>query len=73
MDCDPVELDEHRGMAAQKSIEIRRRSHEVPARSGGFARSPGRIRTPSDRSPVDELGRSCGQGAISDPTLCLNA
>ena len=31
MDGDPVELDEHRGMAAQKSTEIRRRSHEVQA------------------------------------------
>jgi hypothetical protein len=27
-DC-PVELDEHRGMAAQRSTEIRRRLHEV--------------------------------------------
>jgi hypothetical protein len=27
----PVELDEHRGMAAQKSTEIRRRRHEVEA------------------------------------------
>ena len=25
----PVQLDEHRGMAAQKSTEVRRRSHEV--------------------------------------------
>ena len=25
----PVELDEHRGMAAQKATEIRRRLHEV--------------------------------------------
>jgi hypothetical protein len=31
MDSDPVELDEHRGMAAQKSTEIRRLSHEVQA------------------------------------------
>jgi hypothetical protein len=31
MDGDPVELDEHRGMAAQKSTEIRRRSHQVQA------------------------------------------
>lgn len=31
MDSDPVELDEHRGLAAQKSTEIRRRSHEVQA------------------------------------------
>jgi len=28
---DPVELDEHRGMAAQKSTEIRRRLHAVRA------------------------------------------
>ena len=28
---DPVELDEHRGMAAQKPTEIRRRLHEVQA------------------------------------------
>jgi len=28
---DPVELDEHRGMAAQKSTEVRRRLHEVQA------------------------------------------
>jgi hypothetical protein len=27
----PVELDEHRGMAAQKATEIRRRIHEVHA------------------------------------------
>jgi hypothetical protein len=27
----PVELDEHRGMAAQKATEIRRRLHEVQA------------------------------------------
>jgi hypothetical protein len=27
----PVELDEHRGMAAQRSTEIRRRLHEVRA------------------------------------------
>jgi hypothetical protein len=27
----PVELDEHRGMAAQKSTELRRRRHEVQA------------------------------------------
>ena len=31
MDDAPVELDEHRGLAAQKSTEIRRRSHEVEA------------------------------------------
>jgi len=28
---DSVELDEHRGMAAQKSTEVRRRLHEVQA------------------------------------------
>ena len=28
---DPVKLDEHRGMAAQKSTEIRRRFHKVEA------------------------------------------
>jgi len=28
---DPVNLDEHRGMTAQKSTEIRRRLHEVQA------------------------------------------
>jgi hypothetical protein len=27
----PVDLDEHRGMAAQKSTQIRRRLHEVQA------------------------------------------
>jgi hypothetical protein len=27
----PVDLDQHRGMAAQKSTEIRRRLHEVQA------------------------------------------
>ena len=31
MDGDPVELDEHRGVAAQESTEIRRCSHEVQA------------------------------------------
>jgi len=31
MNDDPVELDEHRGMAAQKSTDIRRRLREVQA------------------------------------------
>jgi hypothetical protein len=31
MTDDPVELDEHRGMAAQRSTEIRRRLREVEA------------------------------------------
>jgi hypothetical protein len=31
MTDDPVNLDEHRGIAAQKGTEIRRRSHEVRA------------------------------------------
>ncbi|MGH6946496.1 MAG: hypothetical protein ACREDZ_04140 [Kiloniellales bacterium] len=31
MSDDPVELDQHRGMAAQKSTEMRRRLHEVQA------------------------------------------
>jgi hypothetical protein len=31
MTDDPVDLDERRGMAAQKSTEIRRRLHEVQA------------------------------------------
>jgi len=31
MNGDPVELDGHRGMAAQKSTEVRRRAHEVQA------------------------------------------
>lgn len=31
MTDEPVELDEHRGMMAQKSTEIRRRLHEVQA------------------------------------------
>jgi hypothetical protein len=31
MTDDPVDLDEHRGMAAQQSTEIRRRLHEVQA------------------------------------------
>jgi len=31
MTDDPVELDEHRGMAAQKSTEIRRHLHAVKA------------------------------------------
>jgi hypothetical protein len=31
VDSDPVDLDERRGMAAQKSTEIRRRSLEVRA------------------------------------------
>ena len=35
---DPVELDEHRGMAAQKSTEIRRRLHEVEADQAALRR-----------------------------------
>ena len=35
---DPVELDEHRGMAAQKSTEIRRRLYEVQAEQAALRR-----------------------------------
>ena len=35
---DPVELDEHRGMAAQKSTEIRRRLHQVQADQAALRR-----------------------------------
>jgi hypothetical protein len=34
----PVELDEHRGMAAQKSTELRRRLHEVQANHAALRR-----------------------------------
>ena len=34
----PVELDEHRGMVAQKSTEIRRRLHEVQADQAALRR-----------------------------------
>jgi hypothetical protein len=34
----PVELDEHRGMAAQRSTEIRRRLHEVQADEAALRR-----------------------------------
>jgi transcriptional accessory protein Tex/SPT6 len=35
---DPVDLDERRGMAAQKSTEIRRRLHEVQADQAALRR-----------------------------------
>jgi hypothetical protein len=35
---DPVELDEHRGIAAQKSTEIRRRLYEVQADQAALGR-----------------------------------
>ena len=38
MTDDPVELDEHRGMAAQKSTEIRRRLHHVQADQAALQR-----------------------------------
>src|SRR5712691_11029155 len=38
MTDDPVELDEHRGMAAQKSTEVRRRLHEVQADQAALRR-----------------------------------
>ena len=38
MTDDPVELDEHRGMAAQKSTEIRRRLLEVQADQAALRR-----------------------------------
>src|SRR5438309_7324405 len=38
MTDNPVELDEHRGMAAQKSTEIRRRLYEVQADQAALRR-----------------------------------
>jgi hypothetical protein len=40
-DDNPVELDEHRGMAAQKLTEIRRRLHEVQADQVALRRRQG--------------------------------
>jgi hypothetical protein len=38
MTDNPVELDEHRGMVAQKLTEIRRRLHEVQANQAALRR-----------------------------------
>jgi hypothetical protein len=44
-----------------------------PGRSGSSKRTPRRIRAPRHRRPVDDLGRSRGEGAISDPTFRCDA
>jgi len=41
----PVELDEHRGMAAQKATEIRRRLHEVQADQAALQLRQGEFET----------------------------
>jgi len=56
MTDDPVELDEHRGMAAQKSTEIRRRLHQVQADQAALRRRQ-EIPSPISSSP-GKLGRS---------------
>jgi hypothetical protein len=41
-----VELDEHRGMAAQKSTELRRRLHEVQADQTALRRRQDEFESP---------------------------
>lgn len=66
---DPVELDEHRGMAAQKPTEIPPAPRRGPGRSGSPATRAGRIRAPCRRGAFDDLARGGRKGAISDPTF----
>ena len=65
----PVELDERRGMAAQKLTEIRRRLHEVQADQAALRRRQEEFREPCPRCSVHDLGRGCSRGAISDPAF----
>ena len=62
----PIELDEHRGMAAQKSTELRRRLHEVQADQEALRRRQEEFDAlRADAAPFDDLARGCGKGAIS--------
>jgi hypothetical protein len=45
MPDEPVDLDEHRGMAAQKATEIRRRLHEVQTDQAALRRSQAEFET----------------------------
>ena len=68
----PVEVDEHRGMAAQKSTETRRRLREVEADQVGPAPPPTGIQALCRDRSVDELAGGGREGAISDPAFCCH-
>ena len=49
----PVELDQHRGMAAQKSTEVRRRPHEVQTDQADLQRRQGEFEDQAAAAPSE--------------------
>ena len=69
MKGDPVDLDERRGMAAQRSTESRRRLHKVQADQAALRNRQEEFENfPARRSSENMVG-GCGQGAISHSAL----
>src|SRR2546423_13575632 len=69
MTDDPGELDEHRGMAAQKLTEIRRRLNEVQADQAALRRRQEEFECHALAAPSTTWARGCSRGAISDPAF----
>jgi hypothetical protein len=68
----PVDLDEHRGMAAQKSTEIRRRLLEVQADQAALRFPQVEFERYAVAAPSATWVEAAAK-AISDPTVCRHA
>ena len=67
MTDEPIDLDVHRGMAAQKATEIRReRLHQ-------FQEDQVTLRRRQEELEKHLLARGCGEGRVPHPTLRRNA
>ena len=70
MTKDTIDLDDHRGMAAQKATGLRRLLADVEANEQALPAAPGRAGSPSGRSPGGELARGGREGALSPQAFC---
>jgi hypothetical protein len=66
----PVELDEHRGMAAQKSTETRRRLREVQADQSALRHRQEEFERYAVAAPSASWSCGCAKSAISYPAFC---
>ena len=69
----PVDLDKHRGMAAQKATDLRRLLSEVEANATILRRAPGRAGNPARRGAGRDLDGSRREGALSARSLRRDA
>ena len=70
MNDNPVDLDKHRGMAAQKATDIRRVLADVEANAKLLRDRQGVVEIQLLAVPASLVGRSGGKGALRSEFIC---